>query len=435
MKTRKGYLIQRNGIYYVCWSLNGKKFMRTTGTRDRRQAEKKRAEIMEPFIMGDEVTTLRNIAATIEGRNAEIGAIEDASNPPLPLSQVWQTYCRAANRPDSGPATIQTYGYYWHQFESWLKEKHPKIVALRDVSEDMAEEYAEHLTDREITANTFNKHIRLLELVCRVLKSKARLSANVWHEIQRKRHVAQGRRELTPAELRLVCGNAEGELKPLLAIGLYLGARLGDAVTMEWANVNLKGGCVRFMPRKTARRSGKTLTIPIHPVLHDILNETSPSERNGYVTPGLAKLYLEKGPYAVSAIIQRHFHHCGLTTVREGTGKGTGRRASVDLGFHSFRHSAVSLLREAGAPLSVTQELIGHDSPAIHRLYTHTGDDALRKAVAALPAVIGENSAPALPLAKMIDVAPVRTLAESMTARNWKSKRDEILAKLNTKED
>jgi site-specific recombinase XerD len=45
----------------------------------------------------------------------------------------------------------------------------------------------------------------------------------------------------------------------------------------------------------------------------------------------------------------------------------------------------VSLLKDAGVPQAVVQELIGHDSKAMSALYTHVGREALEKAAAALP--------------------------------------------------
>jgi len=63
----------------------------------------------------------------------------------------------------------------------------------------------------------------------------------------------------------------------------------------------------------------------------------------------------------------------------------------VAVGFHSLRHTAVSLLRQAGAAQSISQALVGHNSPEVHELYTHQDEDALRRAVHALPAVIEDK--------------------------------------------
>jgi integrase len=64
-----------------------------------------------------------------------------------------------------------------------------------------------------------------------------------------------------------------------------------------------------------------------------------------------------------------------------------GKRQRNELSFHCLRHTAVTLLKEAGVPQAVTMELIGHDSPEISQNYTHVGIEALKKAAAALPEV------------------------------------------------
>ena len=60
MKTRKGYLILRNKTYYACWTVAGKKFMKTTGKTVRRDAETRLAVIMEPFLVEDGIKILQN---------------------------------------------------------------------------------------------------------------------------------------------------------------------------------------------------------------------------------------------------------------------------------------------------------------------------------------------------------------------------------------
>ena len=61
------------------------------------------------------------------------------------------------------------------------------------------------------------------------------------------------------------------------------------------------------------------------------------------------------------------------------------RRIHSGISFHSLRHTAVSLLKDAGIPQATVQELIGHESATMSALYTHVGREALEKAAAALP--------------------------------------------------
>jgi hypothetical protein len=53
-------------------------------------------------------------------------------------------------------------------------------------------------------------------------------------------------------------------------------------------------------------------------------------------------------------------------------------------------------MKEAGIPAAVVMELVGHDSEAMSRHYTHVGADALRKAAESLPDVSGDTDHPAI---------------------------------------
>lgn len=58
----------------------------------------------------------------------------------------------------------------------------------------------------------------------------------------------------------------------------------------------------------------------------------------------------------------------------------------MDTSFHSLRHTAVSLLKDAfGVPDAVVMALVGHESAAMNQRYTHVGKESLAKAAAELP--------------------------------------------------
>ncbi|MFA7158253.1 MAG: site-specific integrase [Kiritimatiellia bacterium] len=433
MKHRTGHLFKRGKIFYCRWVVEKKVFQQCLRDKEGnpitilRDAETARIALMAPFKVADEVSALESITGKLEGRRAEMIRLDDQLNPSLSIENAWETYEKSPSRPDSGPATLTVYALQWGLFERWMKEKHPDKTTMRDVTQEVTHAYATHLNARGVTANTFNKHIRLLTLVFRVLKDKAKILVNPWIDIQRKRLSPQSHRELSTDELRKVCQSAEGELRTILAFGLYLGTRLGDAATMDWGNIDILKQTIKYIPRKTARRTGKELTVPIHPVLQTVLAETPTAQRTGPVLPEMERLYRERGPYAVAAIIQKHFEKCGIITKR----KGKGVRKVTSVGFHSLRHSAITLLREAGAPLSVTMAIVGHSSLAMHDTYSHAGESNLRQAIASLPHMIGDGAKPTMLSApRSLDPIRIRNTLEKMTTKNWKAKRDELLAML-----
>jgi len=441
VRKRTGYLIRRGKVFYAAWNVAGKKFMQTTGKRDRREAETELRRIMEPFVAGDEVATLQNIAARIEGRTAEMTRLEDERNPPLSFDRAWDAYLSATGRPDSGEHTLRDYEGYFDAFAAWMKKIHPDATTLRAVTFATTGEYAAHLTaERGLSSNSFNKHVRFMELLFRVLKEPARLTVNPWEGIKRKRAIMESRRELTIDELKTVCAAATGEMRLLFAIGIYTGLRLGDCTTLRWGEVDLRRGLIRRIPGKVARRNPRPVIIPIHAVLNTILNEIPVRERGPYVLPETAALYL-RDTSATSKQIHDLFEACHVKTHRPGTGKtrttddkgkviiiDSGKRAVVEVGFHSLRHTFVSMCREANAPLSVVESIVGHSNPAMTRHYTHTSELAAASAVNSLPPVMGDMSVLALPPAKLIDAAPILALADKLNAKNWKTIRDELRA-------
>jgi len=425
--------------------------MRTTGETTKRRAEAKRAEIMAPFVAGDDVTVLQNIAARIEGRETELARLEDEQNPPLTFDKAWAAYLQSPNRPDSGERTLQDYSSYFSAFAKWMKKRHADKPALRDVTPAIAADYAAHLGKRGLSPNSFNKHVRFLELIYRVTRDLARWTRNPWEDIKRKRQVTTSRRELTVDELRTVCAAAEGEMRLLFALGIYTGLRLGDCVTLRWGEVDMARDLIRRIPNKTARRNPKPVLVPLHPTLKGMLDEIPSAKRIDYVLPELAALYA-KSSSEMSKRVHRHFEACGIRTHKPGTGvviekdaKGkerevsTGKRAVVEVGFHSLRHTFVSLCREANAPLAVVEAIVGHANPAMTRHYTLVGQAAAGAAVAALPAlsfvdgpdVTGE-ALPAAPEEQTIPVSVerLRALAEGLNANTMEDTKKQLLAML-----
>jgi len=71
----------------------------------------------------------------------------------------------------------------------------------------------------------------------------------------------------------------------------------------------------------------------------------------------------------------------------DGQGRG-GKRNMSRLSFHSLRHTATSLLKNAGVSNAIAQDLIGHDSEAVSRSYTHIDADTRRAALDKMPEVL-----------------------------------------------
>jgi integrase len=436
MKTKPDrYLVKRGNNFYCSWRRDGK--LITRALRDAsgqpittiEAARKARDEFMRPFTAASETQVLEELAVKLQGRKAELAKWEDEKNPPLPIAQAWSEYLASPNRPDSGDSTLRQYKFQWQAFADWMEKKHPDTLTLREVTKELAEEYAGNLNHGKLSPSTYNKHLNLLALVCRVVKHKAKLVENPWEEIQRKRLVTNSRRELTIEELRRVCQKAEGELKTLLALGIYTGLRLGDCATLHWGEVDLVRLVIRRIPNKTARRNPKPVLVPIHPVLRDMLSATPLDQRGEYVLPEMSARYLQRTDL-VTDLVQGHFKACGIQLHRHGPGT-ENKRAVIEVGYHSLRHSFVSLCRECNAPLAVVESIVGHSSPAMTRHYTHVGELAAGRAVALLPSVLDNAKAKDLQNDLENILLKAHELAKGMSAANWKKTKANLIALLS----
>jgi integrase len=442
MKTKSikspGSLVKRGDSYYCFWRIpvtkdaSGKvtkwkaicQVLRDengASIKTEAEAQKAKANLMQIIVRQNEADSLRSIANEIDHKKSEIKAMQDAKNPTLALTQAWSAFKSSTNRRDCGKASLRMYEIKWQMFVDWMKKNHPNKLLLRDVDSVIASEYLESMNHGKYASGTYNFHLFVLRMIFRTLKREAKLTENVWMEAKLKTSVTHSRRELTIDELKKICGSAQGEMKLLFAIGLYTGLRLGDAVTLRWSETDLRRRMIRRIPNKLARRGGKPVVIPIHPDLCLMLADVPANGRGEYVLPEMASLYISPSPSRVSAIIQKHLIDCGIKThgVREN-----GCRPVVEVGFHSLRHSFVSLSREAGAPLSVVESIVGHHSPAMTQHYTHTSELAARNAVALLPSMSDGPASSVKP--------SLRELIESMTPENVNELKFAALAMLAT---
>ena len=197
----------------------------------------------------------------------------------------------------------------------------------------------------------------------------------------------RARRPFSVDELRSVLSVADEEWRSMILIGLYTGARLSDVASLTWENVDLSTKELRFVARKT----GKTIILPLDGPLAAHVEKLPAADfmrtplhsrafaivekqgKTGHLSNQFADLLAQAG-------LRKKQPH------RKVGDKQTGRlRRNGDISFHSLRHTAVTLLKEAGIPQAVVMELVGHDNEEMSQHYTRVGRSALEDAARAFP--------------------------------------------------
>ena len=350
---------EKSGRWTMRVGINGKRYCRSTRTKDRDQAERVLQRFLAPLGLGEHR---------------------------LPLADVWLEYVRSPNRNELAKATMDSKRQVWMHFAKWMEHFYLPVKDLGGITADMIGEYLACLRV-DVCASTYNGRVCVLREIFRALAKKAGLEEDPWEGVKLRPDDSHSRRELTMNELkRLVeAAKANGEeWHKLILIGIYTGLRLGDCCNLDWSCINIAQGVIQLVPSKTKRHHQRIVTIPIHPALGEALVGQQADNNKimvGPVLPMIAEVY-RTARSTVSDRLTQIFKQAHIVTSVRIEGR---KRLTPEATFHSLRHTFVSFAANAGVPLHIVQSIVGHESTAMTRHYYHENIDALKSAVAAIP--------------------------------------------------
>ena len=296
--------------------------------------------------------------------------------------------------------------------DTWLERKAPEIAPSTEAfyrnaaakfigfmgpmaDADVTEVTREHITrfrneeGKRWAPKTVNHQVKFLRMVFRNARRDAIVGddpAEFVETVRRGRAVA--RRPFTIPELKAALSVANPEWRSMILFGLYTGQRLGDVATLTWQNIDLQQGEIRLITRKThktkvlpiaapLRRHIEALPAsddpaePLHPMAFKIVMEQE--GKSGHLSNRFADLLADAG------LREKKPHRKGKDVSKRS------RPTHSELSFHCLRHTAVTMLKEAGIPAAVVMEMVGHDSAQMSEVYTHVGAEAMQRAANTLP--------------------------------------------------
>lgn len=229
--------------------------------------------------------------------------------------------------------------------------------------------------------STCNTKLKRLAVAWEAAKREKLLAENPARTVDRLRVVATKRREFRPAELRALLANLNGEWRALVLLGYSTGQRLNDLAELNWNQVDLQAGTLIFHTRKT----DALVHLPLMPqALDALLALPGTDQPSAKVFPEIDAL----APGTRSNHFRELLAGVGLhrTIDRKARSQlGKASRRTAELCFHSLRHTATSALKSAGVADSIARAIVGHESAAVSRAYTHLDTETLRTALQKLP--------------------------------------------------
>jgi len=248
--------------------------------------------------------------------------------------------------------------------------------------------YRDHLATR-VSATTVNNGIKILRVIFEDARRDGYLPDNPAKDCGTLRRSAEGkaRRPYTVDEIRRVLAVCDDEWRSMVIFGLYTGQRLGDLARLSWANVDTAAGEIHLRTAKT----GRQVRVPVcAPLQQHIATLPAGDDPAASLHPRLAALSATN-----NSTLSRQFSEilagAGLITAPAPGSRKNGRAARREQGtltFHSLRHTAVSMMKNAGVSPAIVQDIIGHESAEISAHYTHIEADAKRRALDAMPSLL-----------------------------------------------
>jgi integrase len=381
--------------YWFCafsiWNpetLTSKRVFRSTKTRDKKQA----LEICRTWHKA--ALKARNGKLSVDAAREVIAqGVSDvftaANVESLPSASVksWCETWTEAKAIETEESTHARYKRVIERFTGFLGEAKSK----RDLSTLQASDIA-RFRDREakeLSRSTANLSVKVLRICLGEAVRQGLLAVNPAVRVKLLKSTTESkRRAFTLNEIKRIlraCGD-DSEWRGLVLFGLYLGQRLGDLAKLTWRAVDLDTGEVAFSTRKTGRR----VVLPLVQPLADYLASLPASDNpNAFIFPGAASA---KRTASLSNQFRDILVAAALVEPRprghKSTGKGRDQaREASEISFHSLRHSAVTMLKAAGVSDFIAREIVGHESAAVSRQYTHLTTDDKRAAMRRLPDV------------------------------------------------
>jgi integrase len=307
----------------------------------------------------------------------------------LPSASIksWCETWTEAKAIETEESTHARYKRVIERFTGFLGEAKSK----RDLSTLQASDVARFRDQeaKELSRSTANLGVKVLRICLGEAVRQGLLPVNPAVRVKLLKSTAESkRRAFTFNEIKRilkVCGD-DTEWRGLVLFGLYLGQRLGDLAKLTWRAVDLDTGELAFSTRKTGRR----IVLPLVQPLADYLASLPASDNpNAFIFPRAASA---KRTASLSNQFRDILVAAGLVDPRprghKSTGKGRDQaREASEISFHSLRHSAVTMLKAAGVSDFIAREIVGHESAAVSRQYTHLTTDDKRAAMQRLPDV------------------------------------------------
>lgn len=210
---------------------------------------------------------------------------------------------------------------------------------LGEIDRATATKYAQMRLDAGVSSRTVNRDIAVLRHLLEWARKNDLIDNNPLSEWERLVEKPYEGRRPTEDVIDAVFDKLEPTAKPLFEFIRYTGCRRGEALSLQWPQVDLRNRVVVFHRTKSGKPRSVPLTAEAVRAIH-ALPRTSKTQYVFYQAESMTRWSEAKGPWNRAREAAKHEW----------------------LRIHDLRHAYAIKLVEAGVPMEVVSEMLGHHS-------------------------------------------------------------------------
>jgi integrase len=241
-------------------------------------------------------------------------------------------------------------------FFEYKSDKEPGVPVTK-ITTDAARKFTQERLEAGITNSTINLSLAALRRMLNIAHEDSKIP--VVPKIRLLKPNAPRKGFLEQKKFDELLGHISTNLKPLILLLYYCGLRLGEALQIDWSQVDLDRALIHLEDEQT--KSGEGRTVPLPDILVDILQTVEP--KHGTVFDGTnLRMVWQKACVAAKLGILEERRYTGLL-------------------IHDLRRSAIKNLTRAGVPQNVAMKISGHKTISVFQRYNIVDETDLVEAM------------------------------------------------------
>lgn len=330
-------LYRRGGTYWFNILAGGRRIFQSTGTANKKLAEKIYAKARLDIE---------------EGRWFDVP--EDHT-----FEELVKRYTTEHSIPTKSQSSIQRDGYSFKQLSRSFAGMNVKEISPKKI----AEHKALRLSDG-VKPATIGKELQLLSNALNLaVREWEWLEASPFERVKIDVPDNKMERWINREEESMLLAACPEWLKEIILFAVNTGMRKGEILSLRWPQVDLDNRVITLLVTKNKEKR----SLPINETVYQLLKRKMEARKSsGYVFPS------GTGTKIISHNLSRSFR-----IAREKVGLD-------DVRFHDLRHTAGSRMAQSGVDIYTIAKILGHKTLTMTIRYSHHNVESLRSGVNAL---------------------------------------------------